>query len=152
MARLFHETVHTVNCRDYDAHQLHAWSPEVLPGAQWRRRQAGLHVWVATQAGILVGFAELDTTGCIDCFFVSHRHQRMGVGARLMATLVDNAARLSLPRVEADVSLTAFPFFRSQGFRSLGERTASRRGVSFRQHRMRRTLGAVADIDAMPPS
>lgn len=141
MARLFHETVHRVNARDYADRQLQAWSPNVLPAGDWRARQRGLHVWVASQNETLLGFAELDPGGHIDCFFVSHRHQRMGVGERLMSVLLGSARRLGLDRVEADVSVTAEPFFRGQGFISFGEKTASRRGVSFRQFHMYRVLG-----------
>lgn len=104
MALLFHETVHRVNASDYSARQLRAWSPAVRSPEAWLRRQTGLHVWVATHGATLLGFAELDPKGIIDCFFVSARHQRMGVGRALMRHVLHAAHELRLGRVEADVS------------------------------------------------
>lgn len=37
-ARLFYETVHTINARDYTQEQLDAWAPESRDLEEWNRR------------------------------------------------------------------------------------------------------------------
>ena len=35
IARLYYETVHRVNARDYGPEQIRAWAPRVYPEAHW---------------------------------------------------------------------------------------------------------------------
>ncbi len=85
IARLYHETVHRVNARDYSPEQIRAWAPRVYPDAFWQRRFQHYEVFVGEDGGAVVGFVELGRAGEIDCFYVHHRHQHLGIGAALMA-------------------------------------------------------------------
>lgn len=141
IARLYYATVRQVNARHYTPVQIRAWAPEVYPAAYWRRRQGQyLAVFVAESAGVITGFTELEPDGGIDCFYVHHAWQGCGVGSRLLARLVAEARRRRLPRLYADVSLTAQPFFRRQGFRVVRRQTRYYRHQFFRQFFMEKRL------------
>jgi putative acetyltransferase len=144
IARLYHDTVHAVNARDYTPEQIAAWAPRVEPEAFWRRRFATRLAFVAAIDGAVAGFCELEPPDHVDCFYVHHAWQRRGVGAALMRRLLEEAAALGAERLRADVSVTARAFFERQGFAVARERTRRYRGQAFRQFLMERRLGAAA--------
>lgn len=76
----------------------------------------GINPFVVELDGRPVGYADIQPSGYIDHFFVSGRHARQGVGAKLMATLHDEAKRAQLGELTSGVSLTAQSFFAKSGF------------------------------------
>lgn len=145
ISRLFYDTIHEVNSRDYTREQVDAWAPEVPEDSFWKERFKKYHVYVAEEGEHIVGFAELDPTGHIDCFFVHHEWQRRGVGSRLMEHIVASAARKLIPRLFAEVSLTAAPFFINKRFVVLRENEVVRRRVRLKQLAMERWLSAKSE-------
>lgn len=133
---LYHETVHRVNARDYAAYKLDAWAPHPWPAAFWRRRWQRRQVWVVEQGGRVLGFAELAGNQEVDAFYVHHGYQGQGVGRCLMTALIGNARGTGASQLSADVSITAEPFFRKMGFRSVRRLCRLYRGRRFRQRRM----------------
>jgi putative acetyltransferase len=142
ITRLYYDTIHLVNANDYTLEQIDAWAPSVPDVSFWAERMKKYRVYVAVEGECIVGFTELDSSGHIDCFFVHHEWQRRGVGSRLMQRVVATAGRELIPRLFAEVSITAAPFFRSQGFVVLKENEAIRRNVKLKQFAMERWLTA----------
>ena len=142
ISRLYYDTIHRINSKDYTPEQLDAWAPAIPEPSFWRERFKKYHVYVAEADARIVGFTELDTMGHIDCFFVHHEWQRQGVGALLMDRIVDTAKDEGTPRLFAEVSITAMPFFRRQGFVVVRENEAVRRNVKLKQFAMERWLTA----------
>jgi hypothetical protein len=77
----------------------------------------------------VVGFAEFEPNGHIDCFYVHHNFQGVGVGTALMHEIEMEAREKLLPRIYAEVSITARPFFASKGFQVIKQQTVRIRGV-----------------------
>ena len=77
---------------------------------------------------IIVGFAEFEPNGHIDCFYVHHEFQGKGVGSALMATIEANAATNKIHRIYSEVSITAKPFFESKGFQVVKQQKVNIRG------------------------
>ncbi|MEA3274210.1 MAG: GNAT family N-acetyltransferase [Pseudomonadota bacterium] len=132
IARLYYETIHRVNARDYSPEQIRAWAPKIYPDAWWRRRFKDYQVWVAEHDEEILGFAELESTGHLDCFYVHHLWQGRGVGSALMARIDEEARRRRLPRLFADVSITALPFFLKLGFQVVRRQKRIYRNRAFR--------------------
>ncbi len=139
---LFRETIRRVNARDYSPEQIRAWASDEIDAASWADRFDGRFVAVAETEpnGRVVGFAELETDGHIDRFFVSADHQRLGVGRALLGAIVEEARRRGVGRLFTEASITARPFFESQGFAVLAPQTVIARGVEFHNFRMARPL------------
>jgi len=142
IARLYYDTIHRVNSHDYALEQIEAWAPTIPDAAFWKERVSAYRVYVAEEDGHIIGFTELGADGHIDCFFVHHQWQRRGVGMRLMERLVVAATKEKTPRLYAEVSITAKPFFLSQQFVVIKEREAIRRNVKLKQFAMERWLVA----------
>ena len=78
---------------------------------------------------VIVGFAEFEPSGYIDCFYVHHEYQGKGVGSALMVSIFGKAEQDDIKRIFAEVSITARPFFEAKGFKVVKEQTVTLRGV-----------------------
>ena len=142
ITQLYYDTIHRINCNDYTREQIDAWAPSVPDVSFWKERAKNYRVYVAEEDNRIVGFTELEASGHIDCFFVHHQWQRRGVGTRLLERVVVSAPREGIPRLFAEVSITAAPFFRNRGFVVVSENEAIRRDVKLKQFAMERWLTA----------
>lgn len=102
---------------------------------------------VAEIEGEPAGFADLQTDGYIDMFFVSPRHARRGVGTALMRRLLDAAREAALASIYSNVSLTAEPFFAGHGFTVERRNEVAVRGAVLRNATMRRRLVETRSLD-----
>lgn len=137
---LFRDTIRRVNAQDYTPDQIRAWASDDIDPQVWASRFAGRFVSVAEEAGWPVGFAELEAGGHIDRMYVSADQQRRGVGRSLLLAVVAQAKRLGVARLFTEASITARPFFESQGFVVLAPQVVTCRGVEFINYRMERAL------------
>lgn len=140
LLKLFRETIHRINSRDYSPQQVSVWSSDEIEEAGWTDRFVGRFVAVAEVSNRIAGFAELEVDGHIDRFYVSADHQRLGAGRALLDAILEEARRLGIHQLIADVSITARPFFERQGFAVLSPQVVVLRGVEFRNYRMARQL------------
>lgn len=102
--------------RDYHPDLIDRWAPHDKDMGEWATRIAQQNPFIAIVDGIPVGMAELEDSGFIDYFYVHPKHQGVGVGKALLAAIENEAARLGISRIYADVSVTAEQFFSSMGF------------------------------------
>lgn len=113
---IYYSAIHLVASRDYTVEQIQAWAPQELNAARWRERIRGINPFVAELDRELVGYADVQSDGYIDHFFVSGRHPRKGIGTQLMKRIFEEAATLGVASLSSDVSRTAQPFFAKFGF------------------------------------
>jgi putative acetyltransferase len=142
LRQLFFHTVRIVNRRDYTAAQVRAWAPDAIDEEHWRRRIESNNPFVCLHGDQIVGFADLQTTGYIDHFFVHCQWQGKGVGKRLFATLESTAEALELDEMTSNVSITARPFFAGRGFVVVAAQEVAIGDVSLRNFHMRKRLRA----------
>lgn len=138
---LFKDTIRRVNCRDYAPAQIAAWTSEIRLEA-WTAKLAARWCVVAEMNDNqrLGGFADLEADGHLDRFYVHADNQRCGVGRALLSAVMEQANHWQLPRVFSEVSITARPFFLSQGFRVITDQLVFSRGAAFLNYRMERIL------------
>lgn len=141
LIELFRDTIRRVNVRDYTPEQVQAWAPDDIDPSKWRTFE-GRHAIVAEFDDLIVGFADLETDGHLDRFFVHADMQGRGVGRAMLEALLNEARRLALPRIFAEVSVTARPFFERHGFAVLAEQSVEVRGQRLTNYRMERRLTA----------
>ncbi len=130
LAKIYYNTIHSINIKDYNEEQVNAWAPESSLGTDgWIRKWENLPPWVAVINDQIVGFTEFERSGHIDCFYCHHRYQGIGVGKALMKHIKSIANNNGISRVWAEVSITAKPFFESQGFEVVKKQAVNIRGV-----------------------
>lgn len=140
IARLYFNTVHRVNSRDYTPEQIKAWAPTIFSNSYWLQRFVKRRVLVAGNKDRILGFAEYEPSGHIDCFYVHHEHQHRGVGSALMRQVEEDFRSLNVHRSFAEVSLTARAFFESRDFRVVEERNQEYRGAIFKLYLMEKYI------------
>jgi len=142
---VFYSAVHGIAAKDYTSEQLDAWAPHRPDWEAWIARMQALRPFVVEVDGRIVGYADLQTSGYIDHFFVSSKQARRGVGRLLMETLHARAAELGLQRLFSDVSLTAEPFFERFGFRVVERKSVAIGQVSLPNALMAKVQGEKRD-------
>jgi len=126
---IFQRAIREAASRDYTPEQIAAWSSVDRDGwAGWRLTRP---TFLALVDGGPAGFSDLEPDGHLDMMFVHPRFHRMGVATALAQHVEEEARRLGLKRIYAEVSLTARPFFERRGFAYVADRTIVLDGVSF---------------------
>jgi ribosomal protein S18 acetylase RimI-like enzyme len=131
LSQIYYNTIHMVNAKDYSKEQLDAWAPwsSVQDYSGWKEKLEKIRPFVALIGETIVGFAEFELNGHIDCFYVHHEFQGSGIGSALMREIDTEAREKSLSRIYAEVSITARLFFEAKGFHVLKQQTVTIRGV-----------------------
>lgn len=130
LANIYYHTIHNINAQDYSEDQINAWAPSSsLELTGWKKKWETIMPLVALMDNKIVGFTECEPNGHIDCFYVHHEYQGLGIGTSLMNEVFNMANDLNLKRVFAEVSITAKPFFESKGFKVVKQQMVEIRGV-----------------------
>ena len=141
---VYFNAVHQTAVKNYSPEQVNAWAPEDYDAVAWSERIQGIRPFVVEHEGQIVAYADVQTNGYIDHFYVSPTVGRQGVGSLLMRKIHETAASKNMAELFSHVSLTARPFFEKWGFVVEETRTVSVRGVSMNNFRMRKSLNGHA--------
>ncbi|BAZ38468.1 hypothetical protein NIES4101_44050 [Calothrix sp. NIES-4101] len=140
IASLFHETVREINVCDYSTSQVQAWAPDNIHFRNWVEVCSSRFTYVADDEGVIAGFGELESNGHIDCFYCHKNYQRCGVGSQIYRAIEAKAVELSVSRLFTEASITAKPFFQRMGFAVVKEQTVTRRGETFINYVMEKSI------------
>jgi len=120
---VFYGSTHNIVAQRYTQAQVRRWAPDDKDMGEWCDRLRQKTPFVAVINSQIVGFAELESNGHIDCFYCHHEHQRQGIGSQLLAAVETEALELGLSVLFAEVSLTGIEFFKAKGFEIEEHRT-----------------------------
>lgn len=130
MAKLFYETVHSVNAADYTEEQLEAWATGNVDLAVWDKSFLEHFTIVSEEPGDdgnkIVGFGDIDSTGYLDRLYVQKDHQRRGIASAICDEL-ENA--VDAAKITTHASITARPFFLKRGYCVVREQQVERGGI-----------------------
>jgi putative acetyltransferase len=141
LAHIFFNTIHLINSKDYTKEQVDVWAPITsLDGERWSKKFLRTNPFVAVVGREIVGFAEFEPNGHIDCFYCHHEWIGKGVGSSLMRKIHEEARQQKIDRIFSEVSITAKPFFERHGFATICEQTISRNGVELINYKMEKFL------------
>jgi len=88
----------------------------------------------------IVGFAEFEPNGHIDCFYCHHEWIGKGVGSALMKEILQKAKSSHIHLIFTELSITAKPFFEKWGFRIITQQTVVRKEIKLTNFKMERTV------------
>lgn len=132
LVSLFHDTVHTINGKDYPLEQLDAWAPALPDLKKWRTRFKSSKTLIAEFDGKIVGFGNLENElSTIGLLYVHKDHQRQGVATALLKKLEKNLMENGVKAATVEVSITARPFFERRGYRLVRENRKMLNGKEF---------------------
>ncbi len=130
MAKLFYDTLHSVNAADYTEEQLDAWANGKVDLEVWNRSFLEHHTVIAVEdrgdAEQIIGFGDMDSAGYLDRLYVHKDHQREGIASAICDDLERN---VKSETYVTHASITAKPFFLKRGYRVVKEQQVERCGI-----------------------
>jgi putative acetyltransferase len=142
LLKLFKETVHTVNARDYTTAQLDAWAPEVADAERWQQTLTKNYTLIAEQGGAIIGFADIESNGYFNRLYVHKDFQAQGVAKLLANALEDHIIQQGSTNIMVTASITAKPFFESRGYFVVDEVNSESDGQVLTNYLMVKTVEA----------
>ena len=141
LANIYFNTIHKINIQHYTEEQVDVWAPtSSLETEGWAKKFPRTKPIIATVGDEIVGFAEFEPNGHIDCFYCHHEWIGKGVGSALMKEILQRAKNSHIHLIFAEVSITAKPFFEKWGFRIVTQQTIIRKGIELTNFKMERTV------------
>ncbi|TDN49517.1 GNAT family N-acetyltransferase [Scandinavium goeteborgense] len=137
---VFLSSVRNIASRDYTPEQIEAWAPTNIDQKKWFSHIKELRPFVVTVGEEIVGYADVQSNGYIDNFFVSGTWSKQGVGTLLMNRIHEEARMLGIVELSSDVSVTAESFFLHHGFHVVERRFPVRYGVILQNALMQKDL------------
>jgi putative acetyltransferase len=125
LTKLFYNTVHTVNAKDYTEEQLDAWATGQVDLNKWDQSLREHYSIVVVENETIVGFGDIDESGYLDHLFVHANYQGKGVGTMICNQL----EQVVSGNIITHASITARPFFEKRGYRVVKEQQVERQGV-----------------------
>ncbi|MHB1485772.1 MAG: GNAT family N-acetyltransferase [Saccharofermentanales bacterium] len=140
LAKLFYDTVHSVNSKDYTKEQIDVWATGIIDLDKWNNSYLEHNTLVAERDGIIVGFADMDKKGYINMLYVHKDYQGQGIATALINKLERNAREENVICFETYASITAKPFFEKLGYIVQRENTVVREGISLINFHMKKIV------------
>lgn len=138
--KLFYDTVHSVNSKDYNNEQLKAWAPKELDRLKWIESLNRNYSIVAEENTKIIGFGDIDSTGYLDRLYVHKNHQGKKVASNLINALENYIFNKGVKSIITDASITAKPFFEKKGYEVIKEQQVELRGQLFTNFKMCKNL------------
>jgi putative acetyltransferase len=140
VARLFRDTVRSVNRKDYSDAHIDAWAPYEVDLDHWRQAIENSHFLVAVSGGMVVGFCNLDGKDYVDQLYVHKDLLRKRIATRLLEEVEREAKRRGAQRLWTQSSITAKKFFERQGFVTLEAQRVEHNGQVFENYAMEKRI------------
>lgn len=137
IVKLFYNTVHTVNAKDYTKKQLDAWASGSVDLKKWNESLSEHFTLVAVHNGVITGFGDIDSTGYLDRLYVHKDYQRQGIATAVCDKL---ERAFDVTRITAHVSITAKPFFTHRGYEIVKEQQVVREGITLKNYIMQKLI------------
>jgi putative acetyltransferase len=95
VVKLFRDTIHAINAKDYTPEQINAWAPENIDVEKRGIKLMQHYTVVAEDDGIICGFGDIDGSGYFDHLFVHKNYQGCGVASKIEDAIEDYAKQLT---------------------------------------------------------
>lgn len=133
LAKLFYDTVHCINKRDYTKKQLEVWATGNVDIESWNKSFLEHYTLVSSIDGIIVGFGDIDKNGYLDRLYIHKDYQGKGIATALCDKL---EKYFNVDKITTHASITAKYFFEKRGYRVLKEQEVERKGLKLRNYVM----------------
>ncbi len=130
--RLFYDTVHSVNLKDYTEEQLAVWATGKEDQEEWNRSLLGHYSLVAIADEIVIGFGDIDRPGYLDRLYIHRDYQRKGIAS----AICDKLEQAVKGKIVTHASVTARPFFEKRGYKVINEQRVERKGIVLKNYVM----------------
>lgn len=136
LAKLFYDTVHTVNSAHYTKEQLDVWATKDIDLDKWNKSFLINTTFVVEVNSQIVGFADMNNSGYLDRLYVHKDYQGKGIATELITHLEFIMRKENVTCFETYASITARPFFEKMGYTVEAENIVERDGILLKNFKM----------------
>jgi len=142
IGQIFHSAVRKTALGAYTEEQVQAWAPNNRDPEYWKWRCELKRPFVCVRNMTIAGFGELDADGHVDCLYTHPDFNRTGVGAELVAYMIEVATMNGLPKLFTEASHCAKGLFEKHKFKVIRKNDLVCRGVLMSNWIMERFIDA----------
>lgn len=140
LSKLFYDTVHTINAKDYSQAQLDVWATGNIDISTWDKSFLKHNTLVVEKDGIIVGFGDMDDSGYLDRLYVHKEHQGKGIATLIINMLEKESGTQNIKDFTTHSSITAKSFFEKHGYEVLSSNTVMRDGIELTNFIMKKAI------------
>lgn len=135
LVKLFYNTVHSINAKDYTKEQLNVWATGSVDLEKWNQSLLSHFSVVAVEDGIIVGFGDIDRTGYLDRLYVHKDYQSQGIATAICDKL---EYIFNVEKITTHASITAKSFFEKRGYKVIKKQNVEKDGVLLQNYVMQK--------------
>ena len=124
MIKLFYDTVHYINAKDYSKDQLSVWATGNENVDEWNSSFLKHYTLICFDNERIIGFGDIDNSGYLDRLYVHKDYQGHGIGSALCDKLEYN-----FQNITTHSSITAKAFFENRGYIVIKKQYVERQGI-----------------------
>lgn len=136
ISKLFFDTVHHINVKDYTKPQLDVWATGEVNIKLWNELFLQHYTLVACIDDKIVGFADMDNSGYLDKLYIHKDFQRQKIATTLVNALHQNAISKGIIKFNTYVSITSVPFFENLGYSIVKENIVVKNNIELKNYLM----------------
>jgi len=140
LAQLFHDTILTINNKDYDEEQVNAWAATSKNIDRLKAKIKEDYFIVAETDNSITGFSSITPSGYLDFMYVRKDQQRKGIANKLLTEIKAQAIKWKFAEITTDASITAKPFFEKYGFKIIAQQKVYIIDVMLINYKMHHTI------------
>lgn len=140
MAKLFYDTVHKINAKDYSKEQLNVWATGNVDLLMWDKSFSEHNTVIVEENGIIVGFGDMDKSGYLDRLYVHFEYKNKGIATSIVNELENEALTNNVSTFTVHASITSKSFFEKCGYVVVCENTVERNGVKLNNFIMQKKI------------
>jgi GNAT superfamily N-acetyltransferase len=128
VAQLLNNSVKIPDPQGFSEADVQPGTPNIIPLQDWEKTFLNKFTVVAEVDHTIIGIAQLEKTGHINCFYCHQDFRRQGIGGKLYAALEDYALSKHIPVLHTEASTSDCPFFVQMGFQKVQKQKVLIRG------------------------
>lgn len=138
IAKLFYDTVHLINAKDYSIDEINSWATGDVDIIEWDKSFLEHYTIVAVdRKDIILGFGDIDDSGYLDRLYVHKDYQNKYIATAICDKLEKNC---NTDIITTHTSITAKPFFENRGYTIIKKQQVERNGILLTNYIMQKTL------------
>lgn len=114
--QLLKDTIEFVNPQGFTESHKRSWAPDNIHLREWEESCLRNFTVLATVDADVVGIAQLEDFGHINCFYCHAKYRRQGIGTQLYAVIEERARLKSISKLFTESETSFQPFFEKLGF------------------------------------
>ncbi len=139
--KLFYDTVHSVNIKDYNLEQVNVWAKENINIQKWCEKFKNSYTLIAEENENIVGFSNIDPDGYFDMLYVHKNFQDKEVAKTLLNNIEKYSIENNINSIIVYSSITAKSFFEKMGFKTLEKNIVIRENIELPNYLMAKEIG-----------